>query len=1105
PPPLSAYTITYYPSHKVFVWDHYGLRGGMEGGGDISSKKESSTGQGTTYNNNGPVTNQGNISIGTQNNHPVADTVTNQGIIQIGTQNNYLTSTPTPQLEESDLMEALRMYYSQKATLTSLIGNRKMPIEGIYVRLAMIGEEERKQQKESLESGFSGTSEKEAKKLEDDRISTYESIFQPKKAVEIEKLFDEPKLKSAPQKRVIIYGSAGVGKSTFCQKIAYSYATGSPVWPQFKTLFWIKLRYVTEKDNEKSLYELIGRECGFEWGSFQDLMKDKGFRDECLLLLDGYDELSDLPIRLKTSGGQYFKALEAFQKEFSHILITSRPQTIDEIPNLQEFEILGFDEKRVNEYIQKFFPQDKQNQKEILEKSLKNPYIRSLSRIPINLEIFASVALDGSSFFTQSDNLNMTSIYIGLTNHLFGRYLTDKKEIKKKEEVIGLDLLELDEILHLTKALEDIAFKATTQGKIFLGLSEINPIFTTNKVSFQERRSIGPFRIDEAQGSFIHLTFQEFFAAAKIARFYSEKDRALAQAEIYENKFEPRYQLVWQITAGILSQNHPEYLSTYIDDLMSEPKDLAVINECSLLAACFEQCKDPSILKQYTPFIRTIVHLIRHNRLTNNHLFQVLGASTKVFQHDEIVNVICENLLDYNNEAKQQYTLNELKVIAKTAVCVPQKIWKSMIEIIENTKASLRVKNSAVTALGSMAVVERLPSKKVVEELVKLFKNPKADSYAKNSATEALGSIARAGQLPTEKVEELTKTLQNPEADLYARNSALQILGELAKGGQALPLEVIDLLMALLKNPTAKSSVKESVIDALKSIARAGQLPVEKVEELTKTLQNPEASPYARNSALQVLGELARAGQLPAEKVEELTKTLQNHKADPYARNSALQILGELAKGGQALPLEVIDLLMALLKDPTAKSNIKESVIDALGSLAIAGQVLPQEMVDLLKNSRNVDEYVINDALWAMATTGQFVPPEKAYIAALLNPGFYAGNMLLIAKSGYVFSDEGFICLFQQMEKGGGETAFFLKILNNICKKTLLTRSNAKFAVLYCFYTGNALFIKNNKLCVADRKKVYSSEFRGTSTDTIIIKDVKCVAQSLGKELGLKP
>ncbi|MCB1107707.1 MAG: hypothetical protein KDK76_06405, partial [Chlamydiia bacterium] len=42
PPPLSAYTITYYPSHKVFVWDHYGLRGGMEGGGDISSKKESS-------------------------------------------------------------------------------------------------------------------------------------------------------------------------------------------------------------------------------------------------------------------------------------------------------------------------------------------------------------------------------------------------------------------------------------------------------------------------------------------------------------------------------------------------------------------------------------------------------------------------------------------------------------------------------------------------------------------------------------------------------------------------------------------------------------------------------------------------------------------------------------------------------------------------------------------------------------------------------------------------------------------------------------------------------------------------------------------------------
>ncbi|MCB1106729.1 MAG: 50S ribosome-binding GTPase [Chlamydiia bacterium] len=55
PPPLSAYTITYYPSRKAFVWGSYGLSGGMRRDGD-------------TFHNFGTVTNQGTVYIGTQNN-----------------------------------------------------------------------------------------------------------------------------------------------------------------------------------------------------------------------------------------------------------------------------------------------------------------------------------------------------------------------------------------------------------------------------------------------------------------------------------------------------------------------------------------------------------------------------------------------------------------------------------------------------------------------------------------------------------------------------------------------------------------------------------------------------------------------------------------------------------------------------------------------------------------------------------------------------------------------------------------------------------------------------------------------------------------------------
>ena len=40
-------------------------------------------------------------------------------------------------------------------------------------------------------------------------------------------------------------------------------------------------------------------------------------------------------------------------------------------------------------------------------------------------------------------------------------------------------------------------------------------------------------------------------------------------------------------------------LSCFFDDILSEPYDLAVSYELNLLARCFEECKDPSFIKQY--------------------------------------------------------------------------------------------------------------------------------------------------------------------------------------------------------------------------------------------------------------------------------------------------------------------------------------------------------------------------------------------------------------------------------------------------------------------------------------------------------------------------
>jgi predicted ATP-dependent serine protease len=52
----------------------------------------------------------------------------------------------------------------------------------------------------------------------------HEAIFEPKEAIKLEKLFDHESLKNATKKRILIQGSAGIGKSTLCHHIAFRWA-----------------------------------------------------------------------------------------------------------------------------------------------------------------------------------------------------------------------------------------------------------------------------------------------------------------------------------------------------------------------------------------------------------------------------------------------------------------------------------------------------------------------------------------------------------------------------------------------------------------------------------------------------------------------------------------------------------------------------------------------------------------------------------------------------------------------------------------------------------------------------------------------------------------
>lgn len=76
---------------------------------------------------------------------------------------------------------------------------------------------------------------------------------------------------------------------------------------------------------------------------------------------------------------------------------------------------------------------------------------------------------------------------------------------------------------------------------------------------------------------FVHLTFQEFFAARKLA-----VDEALRLRLLKKHKYDPRFKVVWFFAADLLSME-PKKLGSYFDMLEQEPRNLIGDRHLSLI------------------------------------------------------------------------------------------------------------------------------------------------------------------------------------------------------------------------------------------------------------------------------------------------------------------------------------------------------------------------------------------------------------------------------------------------------------------------------------------------------------------------------------------
>ncbi|KAK9955877.1 hypothetical protein ABG768_015722 [Culter alburnus] len=168
---------------------------------------------------------------------------------------------------------------------------------------------------------------------------------------------------------VILQGNSGNGKSFTVQKIMMDWASGDLYKERFDVVFHLKCKEINCIHGIKSLVEILSCSCSLTSDQISQVLQHSP--EKVLFIIDGFDEL-----RLTQDINDMSPHTDLLQKApaevilcdllrgrilpESFLLVTSRSTATDTLSKLlkgpQRFsEIMGFSEKGVEEYFQKFF------------------------------------------------------------------------------------------------------------------------------------------------------------------------------------------------------------------------------------------------------------------------------------------------------------------------------------------------------------------------------------------------------------------------------------------------------------------------------------------------------------------------------------------------------------------------------------------------------------------------------------------------------------------------------------------------------------------------------------------------------------------------------
>ncbi|KAL7797071.1 armadillo-type protein [Trichoderma afarasin] len=847
-------------------------------------------------------------------------------------------------LDDADAWIRNKHYTADKLKIERLSGDL-LSMDQCYINLAVV--EQRDQDTSPSGTGFGTTSPFS--------LFNRQKVETPEKAIRVKlaAIFNQRKGgdgKLIQPRRILIRGRAGVGKTTLCKKIIHEFTRGT--WSEWNNLFdrvlWVPLRNLKLKERREIAGYNFEQLFAHEYFSLSS-EKSKFARElllayeleletnssRTLFLLDGLDEVSQ-----DLGEGSMSDFLNELLKQ-PNIIVTSRPSGKMLLGMDLELETIGFYPDQVKDYIEKVFtnPKTVEIDMETVNKVrafLQNHWlIQGLVRIPIQLDALCYSWKDIRSDMPAT----MSALYQTIELSLWKKDILRLKKTHGEDPVTAghiqaasrqkIEEFVKDEILFL----ESLAFTGLHDDVIEFEQNHFNYISDSIRNFLPDKtvpclsflRNSNPSSEDcNRSYHFIHLTFQEYFAARYFVRQWvagaplncielgsGKIDKSEPVKFFQKHKYTARYDILWRFVAGLLDSERGENdrkIEEFFQKIEEEPLDFLGPTHQRLVMHCLSE-----VLSKFPTRIGLEQHLAKWL------VFEGEFTQSETLHLASEMELPEQSLSTAFREGSDGVKARILQSLKKWPT-FPASIIKEVVSWLENDKAFPQA--STITALKQLSLPDE-----ILNSVAARLKNKMG--FIRKAAAIVLGQQA---DLPIKILEDLAVQLK--DEDEAARLAAIEALGR-----QRLPNEILVDLATQFEDKDRR--IRKAVAEAL----NRQTLPNEILKNITVGLKDKDLN--VQWAAIRAMARQA----LPKEILQDMIAGLKDE--DGSIRRVAVEVLGRQAN----LPKETLKDIVAQLKDKDR--SIHWSIIRACGRPALPNEILK----DLFEGLKDKDEAIRRAAL----------------------------------------------------------------------------------------------------------------------------------------------